>query len=187
MGIAQRVLAIWAKATAARTPSFVIGRRLQASNQLARINTESAGQLEDVVERDVAPTSLDLADKGPVETTGVGQCFLTLAQLMTASPDTFTEGGTAARRPTRAEQEKSRRRGWQEVPRYTLKRAVSVAASQRRASRSSSPAYRTPGSWSVSGSAPATRARSPATPSPCQRTPRLVVRCGSAAGSSPPI
>jgi hypothetical protein len=35
---------------------------------------------------------------------------------------------TAARRPTRAEREKSRRRGWREPPRVTLKRAVSTAA-----------------------------------------------------------
>jgi hypothetical protein len=35
---------------------------------------------------------------------------------------------TAARRPTRAEHEKTRRRGWQESPRVTLRRAVSLAA-----------------------------------------------------------
>ena len=35
---------------------------------------------------------------------------------------------TAARRPTRAENEKTRRRGWRETPRVTLKRAVSTAA-----------------------------------------------------------
>jgi hypothetical protein len=35
---------------------------------------------------------------------------------------------TAARRPTRAEHEKTRRRGWQEPPRVTLRRAVSTAA-----------------------------------------------------------
>ena len=35
---------------------------------------------------------------------------------------------TAAARPTRAEAEKTRRRGWQEAPRVTLKREVSTAA-----------------------------------------------------------
>jgi hypothetical protein len=35
---------------------------------------------------------------------------------------------TAASRPTRAETEKTRRRGWQETPRVTLKREVSTAA-----------------------------------------------------------
>jgi MobA/VirD2-like, nuclease domain len=35
---------------------------------------------------------------------------------------------TAAARPTRAENEKTRRRGWQEAPRVTLKREVSTAA-----------------------------------------------------------
>ena len=35
---------------------------------------------------------------------------------------------TAARRPTRAENEKTRRRGWREPPRVMLKRAVSTAA-----------------------------------------------------------
>ncbi|HVB45407.1 MAG TPA: hypothetical protein VNF47_22255, partial [Streptosporangiaceae bacterium] len=35
---------------------------------------------------------------------------------------------TAASRPTRAESEKARRRGWQEPPRVTLKREVSTAA-----------------------------------------------------------
>jgi hypothetical protein len=34
---------------------------------------------------------------------------------------------TAARRPTRAEYEKARRRNWQEVPRAKLRRAVSTA------------------------------------------------------------
>ena len=35
---------------------------------------------------------------------------------------------TAARRPTRAEIEKAKRRGWSEAPRITLRRAVSMAA-----------------------------------------------------------
>ena len=35
---------------------------------------------------------------------------------------------TAASRPTRAESEKARRRGWREPPRVTLKREVSTAA-----------------------------------------------------------
>jgi hypothetical protein len=35
---------------------------------------------------------------------------------------------TAGRRPTRAENEKTRRHGWQEAPRVTLRRAVSTAA-----------------------------------------------------------
>jgi hypothetical protein len=35
---------------------------------------------------------------------------------------------TAARRPTRAENEKTRRRSWEEPPRVALKRAVSIAA-----------------------------------------------------------
>jgi len=35
---------------------------------------------------------------------------------------------TAARRPSRAESEKAKRRGWSEAPRITLRRAVSTAA-----------------------------------------------------------
>ena len=60
---------------------------------------------------------------------------------------------TAARRPTRAENEKARRRGWRETPRVTLKRAVSTAAAEHPASRTSSPASPAPACWSASASA----------------------------------
>jgi hypothetical protein len=51
---------------------------------------------------------------------------------------------TAARRPTRAENEKTRRNGRLEPPRVTLRRAVSTAAAAPPVRRSSSPASTTP-------------------------------------------
>ena len=55
------------------------------------------------------------------------------------------------------------------------------------ARKSSSPGWARRACWSAPGTAPVTRARSPATPSPCPATrPGPGERCGSAAGSSPP-
>ena len=73
---------------------------------------------------------------------------------------------TAARRPTRAESEKARRHGFQEAPRVALRRAVSTAAAGA-ASEQEFFARLDAGRqcWSASGSAPATPARSPGTPS----------------------
>jgi hypothetical protein len=43
------------------------------------------------MQRDVASAPFHLADEGPMQTAGVRQVLLTLAQLMTTSPNTFTE------------------------------------------------------------------------------------------------
>ena len=95
---------------------------------------------------------------------------------------------TAARRPSRAETEKAARRGLDEA---AAGHAAPPGHHRRRrrvaATASSSPAWRRPGSWSGSGSAPGTPARSPGTRSRCPATPaRTAGRCGSAAASSPP-
>ncbi len=89
---------------------------------------------------------------------------------------------TAARRPTRAENEKAARRGLDEAPRITLRRQVVTTA----ASKSSSPASTNPASWCARGSAsrpparsPDTRSRYPATP------PQTAALSGTAAGNSP--
>ena len=72
----------------------------------------------------------------------------------------------------RAESEKARRRGYPEAPRVTLRRAAGTAAAGA-ASEQEFFARRTgPGYWSASGSAPATPARSPDTPSRWLATPR---------------
>ena len=94
---------------------------------------------------------------------------------------------TAARRPSRAESEKARRRGLEEAPRVTLRRQVCTAAAGAASERSSSPAWPGPGCWPASGSALEIPARSPGTRSRCPATrPRTAGRCGTGAASSPP-
>ena len=93
---------------------------------------------------------------------------------------------TAARRPTRAESEKTRRQGWREAPRVTLRRAVSTAA----AGAPSEQEFfaRLGGAGVLVRKRMSTRnlPRSPDTPSHCPATqPVTAARCGSAAGSSP--
>ena len=73
---------------------------------------------------------------------------------------------TAARRPTRAESEKARRRGYREAPRITLRRAVSTAAAGAASEQEFFARLDRAACSSASGSAAATPARSPATPSP---------------------
>jgi len=72
--------------------SVVVRGHCQSPHQLAGVDLQAVCQLEDVVQGDVAPSSLHLADEGPVQTAGVGQLFLAVTQLMAASPDTLTEG-----------------------------------------------------------------------------------------------
>lgn len=43
------------------------------------------------MQRDVAPTALDLADKRPVQATGVGKLFLALAEDVPLGADSFAE------------------------------------------------------------------------------------------------
>jgi hypothetical protein len=93
---------------------------------------------------------------------------------------------TAARRPTRAENEKAARRGLDEAPRITLRRQVTTAAAS--ASRSSSPASMRPASWYGRGSASRTPARSPGTrPRYPATPPKTAAPSGTAAGNSPLI
>lgn len=68
-----------------------ISWRLEPSHQLARIYPQPLGDLQDVVQRDVASAAFDLADEGPVQAAGISQLFLTFAQLVAAGPDAFTK------------------------------------------------------------------------------------------------
>lgn len=43
---------------------------LIADRQLAGVNAQTGGELQDVAQRQVAPTSFDLADEGPVQARG---------------------------------------------------------------------------------------------------------------------
>ena len=95
---------------------------------------------------------------------------------------------TADQPATRAETEKAQRRGRPEAPRVTLKRAVSTAAAAASGEEEFFGRLEQAGVWSAAGSAPATRARSPDTPSPCPATRRRrASRSGTAAGSWPRI
>lgn len=92
---------------------------------------------------------------------------------------------TAGRCPTRAEHEKARRQGRPEAPRTRYGARSPPRRPGRAARRNSLPACARRACWSASGTAPAPRARSPATPSPWRATrPTPGDRCGSAAGSS---
>jgi hypothetical protein len=66
--------------------------RLEPSHQLPRINLQHLGDLEDVVQADVAHASLHLADVRPVQIAVLGQLLLALAQLQPARPHAGSEG-----------------------------------------------------------------------------------------------
>ena len=95
---------------------------------------------------------------------------------------------TAARRPTRAENEKAARRGLDEAPRVTLRRQVTTAAASANSEQEFFARLERPASWYGRGSASRTPARSPGTRSRCPATPpRTAARSGTAAGNSPLI
>jgi hypothetical protein len=95
---------------------------------------------------------------------------------------------TAARRPTRAENEEAARRGLKEAPRITLRRQVTTAAASASSEQEFFARLDTAGllvrkRFSVKnpGQVTGTRPRSPATP------PKTAAPSGTAAGNSPPI
>ena len=97
-------------------------------------------------------------------------------------------GPHRARRPTRAENEKAARRGLDEAPGSRCAGTSPPPPHRRQRGRSSSPAWKRPGSWFASGAARRIPARSPGTPSRCPATsPRTASLSGTAAGNSPPI
>ena len=94
---------------------------------------------------------------------------------------------TAAKRASRAETEQAARRGWSEEPRVSLRREVCTAAAGASSEREFFGRLGGPGSWSGSGTARSTPARSPVTQSAWRPTPRRTARSsGTEAGSSRP-
>ena len=63
----------------------------QTRHQHARVDVQRFGDLEDVVEREIALASLDLADEGPVHVAAVGQGFLAEAERLAMLAHTRTE------------------------------------------------------------------------------------------------
>lgn len=56
----------------------------QFTNQLPWIHTEPPGDLHDVVQRDVAPPTLDLTEVSPMQTDHLGGLLLTQPEFATA-------------------------------------------------------------------------------------------------------
>lgn len=67
------------------------GRWLDAVEQLAGLELERRGQAEDVVQAEVALTSLDLTDVGPVQAAFVGEAFLRESELLALRSNTLAE------------------------------------------------------------------------------------------------
>src|SRR5579859_1051768 len=66
-------------------------RSPQTPDQVAGVDAEHLGQLEDVVQRGVALSPLDLAHVTPVEARLLRELLLALAELVTPFADPFTE------------------------------------------------------------------------------------------------
>lgn len=64
---------------------------MESPNQLRRINPQSRCDLEQVVQAQVAPASLDLSEEGPVDAGLMGQGFLAEAQGFSTGADSFAE------------------------------------------------------------------------------------------------
>jgi hypothetical protein len=69
---------------------FVVWR-LKSLDEFRRVNPQPCCDLEQVVQAQVAPASLDLPEEGPVDAGLVGQRFLTQPQGFTAGTDAFAE------------------------------------------------------------------------------------------------
>ena len=77
----------------ARRRAIVASRRDKAGDQLRWIDAEAGGDLEEVVEAEVALAALDLAEKGPVDVDLPGESLLAEAESLTADPHASTEFG----------------------------------------------------------------------------------------------
>jgi hypothetical protein len=69
-----------------------VGRRLEPLDEIAGIDTEALGDLEQVVQTQVASATLDLAEKGPVDTSLRREGFLAEAESLPPGTDSFAEG-----------------------------------------------------------------------------------------------
>jgi hypothetical protein len=61
-------------------------------HQLAGINAQAGSNLEQIVQAEVAPTALDLAEERPVDTALSGQGFLAQAEGFSVCADSFAKG-----------------------------------------------------------------------------------------------
>lgn len=75
----------------ARLRLGLIPRWQEPLDQLGRVNPQPRRQLEQVVQAQVAPASLDLSEEGPMDAGLVGQGFLAEAQGFAAGPNAFAE------------------------------------------------------------------------------------------------
>jgi hypothetical protein len=66
-------------------------RRLQPLHQLARVHAESCGNLEQVVQAEIAPSALNLAQERPVDVAAFGECFLAEAQSIALIADALAQ------------------------------------------------------------------------------------------------
>lgn len=65
----------------------------QACDQFSRINAERFGNADDVMERQVALSALDLPDVGPVQLAAIGERLLAQTQLRAPLADARPELG----------------------------------------------------------------------------------------------
>ena len=64
----------------------------QSPHQLPSIHVEAAGDLQDVVEAEVALPTLDLPDVGPVQSCSFGQAFLAEPLRLPGSTNAVAKG-----------------------------------------------------------------------------------------------
>src|SRR5438132_11215179 len=69
------------------------GWRFESVDKIARVYAQGSRQLQNVVQRQVAPAALDLADEGPVQASGRAEGFLAEAKLLAAGAYALTEDG----------------------------------------------------------------------------------------------
>ncbi len=70
---------------------FVV-RWLKSLHELGRIDAETPGDLEQIVQTDVAASALDLTQERPVDIAAMGQGFLTEIQGLAAFSDSLAKG-----------------------------------------------------------------------------------------------
>jgi hypothetical protein len=68
--------------------------RMKSLDELRGIEVESSGQLEQVVQAEVALAALDLADKCPVQASAISERFLAQTELAAVGLDPLTKGSS---------------------------------------------------------------------------------------------
>jgi len=72
--------------------ALIARRRFETLHELGGVNVEAGGDLQEVVEAEVALAALDLADEGPVQVGAVGEGFLAYAEAAPVALDALAEG-----------------------------------------------------------------------------------------------